>query len=296
MCKRILPLIVLIIMLLNSTIVFDGALSGLLLWFNTVLPTLFPFMIITYYIQNVYEDNITHPTFYCIILGLTCGTPIGALIITSIYSLNKINKRTAYILLCSCNISSPAFIISYIIIKCLNSYNSLIILYSIYFPSALILFIYLILFSKSNVTQNTYQIKEDIKKEYSYNNLDYIVTKSCSNILKIGAYIIISSILAEFIKNYSKCNYLIKGTIIGLMEITSGINYIVKNTYDISKSNIMIPLIIFINALGGLSFAMQANTFIKNTDLSIIKYVMYKFLYAMLSLLIYIALNIIIKL
>lgn len=41
----VIPVLILILLLMRPALAFDGAKSGLLLWFNVVLPTLLPFML-----------------------------------------------------------------------------------------------------------------------------------------------------------------------------------------------------------------------------------------------------------
>jgi hypothetical protein len=290
MYKKLLILLILILMLLNSGIVFGGALNGLLLWFNTIVPTLFPFMIISYLLQNVYEDACSKPVLYCILLGISCGTPLGAFVITNMYSQQKINKQTAYVLLTACNISSPAFVISYISKHCLgNDSINPALLFTIYFPAAFILILYAAytkyIHSKLHINAGNGTLS--IASVSTSNLIDYIVTSSCTNIIKLGAYIIISSIFAEFIKAFTQINYHIRGLLIGLFEITSGINYLCQNTYDISSHSLIIAIILFVNAFGGLSFILQANLFIKDTDLSLIKYAFFKLMFACFTLAVY---------
>ena len=88
-----------LIMLLCPQEVFFGASKGLLLWFQTVLPTLLPFMILSGLLIStnsiVYLDRIFGPFFrrlfrtsenasFAIIAGFLCGYPMGA----------KVTKKT----------------------------------------------------------------------------------------------------------------------------------------------------------------------------------------------------------
>ena len=80
-------------MLVSPDIVFTGAADGLLLWFNTIFPTLFPFMFITAILLksgglNIIANVLGKPLgkifsvsaagAFSVIAGFLCGYPMGA--------------------------------------------------------------------------------------------------------------------------------------------------------------------------------------------------------------------------
>ena len=80
-------------MLLFPKDVFNGASKGLLLWFHTVFPTLFPFLIITNLLMSTNCIRLIARLFgpllnkifrvspngsFAIIAGFLCGYPMGA--------------------------------------------------------------------------------------------------------------------------------------------------------------------------------------------------------------------------
>lgn len=277
--KYILLIITMLILVVNPKTALDGAVSGLSLWFDVILPTLLPYMIISYLIQNVYGSSIQNPLCYIITIGLTCGFPMGAYATTSMYSSRKINRIQAYLLLMCCNISSPAFVISYITMSSLKLSNiSPCILLINYIPTLLII-IYLIINNKSlnHETKNSLPPS----KPLNFETLDEAITTSISNVLKLCGYIIIFSILAQFIAQTHIANPYLKCIIIGVTEITTGINYAVNSGLCLEQ---MVPIVLFINAFGGLSCIFQSATFIRNTDLDIKKYMYSKILLALLTL------------
>ena len=79
-------------MLVSPDIVFTGAADGLLLWFNTIFPTLFPFMFITAILLksgglNIIANVLGKPLgkifsvsaagAFSVIAGFLCGYPMG---------------------------------------------------------------------------------------------------------------------------------------------------------------------------------------------------------------------------
>ncbi|MDD6571346.1 MAG: hypothetical protein PUF12_03045 [Thermoflexaceae bacterium] len=277
MNKKILLLIVfMLILVINPKTALSGAVCGLNLWFDVIVPTLLPFMIISYLIQNVYGSTIKNPLLYTTLIGLFCGYPMGAYAVSSMYRQKRISKSAAYLLLACCNISSPAFVISYISLSSLEidtfPYGILLVNY---IPVFLIL-IYLFITEKVSYTSQT----EAVLMPLSFETFDNAMTNSILNILKLGAYIIIFSIFAAFASNFPIRGPILKCLFIGSMEITTGIRYAVNTNLE---KDILIPLVLVINAFGGLSCAFQSNTFIKGSDLSIKKYICNKLLLALLT-------------
>ena len=80
-------------MLLSPKAVFSGASSGLLLWFQTILPTLFPFLLVSnlllatgsiHYLTSAFSKicrtflSVSDCGSFAVITGFLCGYPMGA--------------------------------------------------------------------------------------------------------------------------------------------------------------------------------------------------------------------------
>ena len=119
------------VMLLFPSEVFEGAKSGLLLWFLTVLPTLFPFLLISRLLLDSCAcsllNNLLAPVIsrlfgisaqgsFAFIVGFLCGYPMGAKITADLFHARQISKAEASYLLSFCNNTSPAFLIHYIVL------------------------------------------------------------------------------------------------------------------------------------------------------------------------------------
>ena len=147
-----------ILMLIHPQIVIKSASSGLLLWYQVLVPTLLPFMIISSYliksnIISIYAPVLT-PMFgklfstdsngaYGIICGFLCGYPMGAKVISEMYDEQVFSKEHAEYLLSFCNNVSPGFISGYIVNSCFKSASM------ITFPSKPVIVMFL-LTSKSD--------------------------------------------------------------------------------------------------------------------------------------------------
>ena len=102
--------------------------AGLLLWYHSVLPVLFPFMLlctllIRFRVLERMPEFLTRPLqkvfsisnygSYAVIAGFLCGFPIGAKLSSDLYREGKIDKEEARLLYGFTNNLSPVFLISY---------------------------------------------------------------------------------------------------------------------------------------------------------------------------------------
>lgn len=113
----------LLFLILDGKAAFTGARDGIALCLFTVIPSLFPFLILSLIINSVLigkKIKILQPLCkLCgipaggeslLLLGLLGGYPVGAQSITDAYNKQYINKATAHRLLGFCNNAGPAFI------------------------------------------------------------------------------------------------------------------------------------------------------------------------------------------
>ena len=89
----ILIVFLFLIMLVSPRAVFNGASEGLLLWFQIVLPTLFPFLLVSnlllttgniHYISSALGTlfsrifSVSSNGSFAVLTGFLCGYPMGA--------------------------------------------------------------------------------------------------------------------------------------------------------------------------------------------------------------------------
>ena len=93
-----------LLLFFNSSLCIACASQGLLIWFEKMIPTLFPFMVISGFIvrsgisSNLsflffpisYIFRITPPMSYAILMGFTCGFPMGAKVIYDLLETKQI--------------------------------------------------------------------------------------------------------------------------------------------------------------------------------------------------------------
>ncbi|MDF2944473.1 MAG: putative rane protein [Herbinix sp.] len=298
-------LLFLIAMLSFPSASFQGASTGLLLWFHNVLPNLLPFIIIsnlmvrldiTKQISKVFYPflgrlfRVSSEGCYPIAIGFLSGIPMGAKSTADLVSEHKIHKKEGQFLLNMCNNASPMFILGYIAISQLKlphiKYALFVIIYASAILSALI-FRYFNRFVSSNSSDETKFNKLEKSQKakqstFSFEILDSSIMNGFEIVTKIGGYIILFSILAQIINEVGPDISFYKAFLMGMFEITTGINQICKLGINI---NTKIVLVAVLTSFGGFSGMAQTKSVLGDSRLSMKSYFIVKLLNAILSLL-----------
>ncbi len=291
---------------------FEGAKNGLLLWFNVVLPTLLPFLIFSNLFVHL---NITrsfsiflYPVLkhimpispdgcYPVAIGLLSGYPMGAKACADMTTTGKISSTEGQFLLSFCNNASPMFLLNYLFLQSLHVTDHLPIFMGIMLGSSLLCgYIYLFI-HRNELNHKTkrasaatldneapsihIQSASDAKLTY-FQILDLSIMNSFEVITKIGGYIILFSLLANLISHFAPFSDLMNGILIGVLEITTGIQYI-------STSSLTYPVKILtataLSAFGGLSSVAQTGSVLLDSPLALSTYVKYKLLNSLICFL-----------
>ena len=283
----ILIVLLFFLMLFFPVETFDGSLSGLLLWFQTVLPTLLPFSIVSnilittngaLWISRIFAPvisfifGVSQTSCYAILVGFLCGYPMGAKTVSDLVVQNKLSREEGQYLLSFCNNTSPMFIISYIVNRTLNDSSFLV-------PTLVILTISPVLCSfyfrrKYHVTPLVPPKNEEPFVCFNFDMIDYAIMNGFETLTKVGGYIILFSILFQ-LGTRLNLQYLLP-----FLEITNGIPYITNTTLPEEFKYIYI---LAITSYGGLCSIFQTNSMIKKAGLSIRNYQKEKLITAMVT-------------
>lgn len=299
-------LLLLFIMFLFPSASFEGASSGLLLWFHHVLPNLLPFVIISNLILKLNIQNQVSKVFYpvlgrifrisrngCypIVLGILSGIPMGAKSTADLCFEQKIQKSEGQFLLGMCNNASPMFILGYISITQLKLPQIKYVLFAIVYASSIlgaILFriLYSSIKSQKNESNKVLLASIDQKSKssvsFSFNLLDQAIMNGFEVVTKIGGYIILFSIFAALLKAIGPNTGYYKAFLMGLLEITNGINQLCTTDLDL---NTKIVLVTVLTTFGGLSGVAQTKSVLGDSRLSIVSYIVVKLISAVIALL-----------
>ena len=258
-----------------------AAFDGLNLWLYTVIPSLFPFMVISSWLSFNTKphfgtaDKITMKLFGIpsglmpvFLISMLSGYPTGARIISSLYSKNSISKDTAEHMLSFCNNPGAVFIISAVSSSILSDRASAPFFLAICIYSSLLTgFIYNLLFP---CRYKSYMKPLVSAKSGIYDSL----SSSVKSILLVGGCIIFFSVVTEAFMNIIPEDYKAVGGIIGgMLEFTRGISLTAASGYS---PKIAYSLIAAILCWGGFSVHLQTLAVIGESDINIKKYIVCK--------------------
>lgn len=276
------------VMLISPKAVFNGASEGLLLWFQIILPTLFPFILITnlllytdsiHYISNAVGPvlcrlfKVSENGSFAVIVGFLCGYPMGAKVTADLITSGYVTENEGRYLLSFCNNTSPVFILNFIVWKTLEREELIV-------PSLLILlgtpmllsFVFRRLYLKGQKTFTDLKKAGHSKNGWSFRIMDTCIMDSFETITKVGGYIILFSVILALIQSMPWqipfLQYLLPS-----LEVTNGIVLIGKSFVPLS---VQYPAILALTAFGGFCAVAQTQCMIQKTTLSIVPYILEK--------------------
>lgn len=130
MLMTVLFLLLTICILTNSSLSLSYASLGLELWFQKMVPSLFPFMILSGIMVrlNLTERlamaayplvgriyRVRKNVCYCMLLGFLCGFPMGAKVTGELFERGQLTHREAEYLLAFCNNIGPVYFCSFVL-------------------------------------------------------------------------------------------------------------------------------------------------------------------------------------
>lgn len=278
----------------------DSVLNGTNLFINSVFPTLFPFLILTNILINyggidIFAKllgpiiakplRISKNSIFPLLISFICGYPLGIKYVNDMYNQKIIGKNEFIRMTNIASNASPLFIIGTIGVSMLqNKTFGYILLFANYVSCIIMSFI--IPIKKDTLIPN---IKLD--KHKSKNNFGDILKFSLENALKtcaiVGGFIILFSLVKEILINNFYTQILLKelpvlkSIIIGIFEITNGINLLIDTNISIQ---LKLSIISFLCSFSGSCIILQCYSFVyKNTEFKINKYIFYKLIQAIIA-------------
>lgn len=294
--------------------------SGLALWANSVVPSLFPFFVATELLMHTniitllgnLLNRFMKPLFnirgegaFAFIMGIISGYPVGAKIASNFRQNNICSKEECERLLSFTNNSGPLFIIGTVGILMFKNTTIGILLFITHLLACITVGF---IFRYWKKDKNTFSVTSSSasfsqpKKTASFSNLGEIlaesITSSISTILLIGGFVVIFSSIISIFKASGLLNSLtvlfrpifqflnvdtsfIQGFLTGILEITNGINII--SSISCKRLSLNLILTAFLLGFGGISVLLQVWSITSKTDLSIKSYVYGKLLHGLLA-------------
>ncbi len=295
-------------------------LGGLTTWCTKMIPSLFPFMVLSGFLLRTGLSHrlsqILYPVLgtifrlspdciYVIFMGFLCGFPMGANIIAESLSLGKISYKEASLLLSFCNNIGPVYFISFVSVLCpyypLWMTISIMYLVPLCYGLALRYTRYRDIplyknprhksdfsiadhrcMSSSQTPACTYRQSISVP-EYSYGNaLQTSMQKALTSILSLGGYMVIFTVLQlPFYNAYYHLPEPYIHVLKGLLEISSGI--VALQPYPQLYGIVYALMLPFC----GLCCLYQTYAMIQNTPLSLTSYLSHKLMQTLCTILLY---------
>lgn len=288
----------------------DGTVSGLKLFFFSVLPGLFPFMLLTKLLTELgtmfklceklgkFSKKLFGTpgiSMYAFFMSIISGYPIGAKIISDLYQKNLISEEDAKRMSLFCTTSGPIFVIGTVGAIMFKNYTFGIILYVSHIASSVLLgILYNLLHKRKSDYKETETLTTFAKNK---NILGFCINETINSLFTVGAYITIFFLIAELLKIlgiFSVLSAIIlpifklfhlspdlcDGFVYGILEVTRG-----AKVLSASPSAASLVLASGVLSFSGLSIIFQEMAFLKTAKIKTQTFVGFKFVHLVLSML-----------
>lgn len=270
---------------------FQGAKRGLLLWFQVVVPTLFPFLIltglcvklkVTDFLAQLFSKPLTRlfrltpSCAYPVITGALSGYPVGAKAVCDIWKEKKISLEEGSFLLGFCNNVSPMFFLNFVCIQALGREKDRFFLLLLLWTSGILsaLFLY-----PGKTDQKEPRVENQVSACPPSPGLwgigmDSLIMDTAEILVKVGGYIILFSLLSNIFTTHVPAPVQWKALFSGILEITTGIHTLSLSD-SLSASGKLI-LGMGLCSFGGLSALFQTKSVLGETPFSAKSYLFCK--------------------
>lgn len=295
-------LLILVLVFVFPGIVNEGTVAGLNLWFQVVVPALLPFIIFSGVMVRMGVAGkigrvaypVLHRLFrisqagcYPVVIGMLSGYPLGAKTVADLCREGSLNVEEGQYLLVFCNNASPMFMLEYMGIYCMGLKEPMILLGIVYLAAWINAFLYQFHFRCYHSWENMVQWKLKAEKKDSFISiLDESILDGFLTVTRVGGYIILFSVLAEFVEQVvpgqgsGSVAGLIKMLGLGMIEITTGGEYLKNATCSSGWTWILGAGFC---AFGGLSSVAQTSSVIRDSGLSVKKYLCAKLKHGLIT-------------
>lgn len=290
------------LIILFPGVILEGAQAGLLLWFNTVLPALLPFLILSNLllgspaIQGLarFTGRFLRPLFgvsdygsYVMLTGFLCGYPMGSKTAADLTRAGRISLEEGQYLLSFCNNTSPMFVLGFVAIQCLQAPAlaplSLLLLW---IPPLLLSFLFRPRKSRRHPKECTVALRSSaFAKNQTVpgeipDGIDNAILDGFTAITRIGGYIILFSILIQLMRLLPFRVSLPFRVLLSSLEVTNGAVLIGNLPLSFpARFSLCMGMVSF----GGWCSVAQTRSMIQGSGLSIFPYIIQKLATAMVT-------------
>ena len=302
-----------IMLIMFSATNLEAAKNGLVLWANSIVPTLFPFFIATELlcktnftqILGKYLNKLMKPIFnvpgestLALILGIISGYPVGAKVVCNLYDKKICSKAEAERLIAFTNNSGPIFILGTVGICLLGNEKIGQTLLISHILSSLIVGFFFRYWKKNQVNLTFRNYNSENTELIKISNLGEIlgdaIKKSIFTVLSIGGFVVLFSVVISVLTNSGILDIIANafqiigipynfsmGLLSGLIELTNGLQQTSLLFQTMPTQCIL--LCSFLLGFGGLSVLLQVYSIISKSKISIKSYFYGKILHGVIS-------------
>ena len=250
------------LLLLFPSAAADGASAGILLWYRKILPVLLPFTLASRLMEASNIISFLPPAVGMAVLGWCCGYPMGAICASILVRNGKLTCRQGELLLPLCSQPSPMFLVGYLRTQA-GGLEPLPLLAAAYLPPLLILLPLLCIYGKES----------NGKTEKTAGDLHILRIRDCENcwfascriLLKIGAYVLVFSILIAILHPFLSEIPQVQPLLAGVLEMTTGIGLLADSGLP---SPLRGSLGLFLVCFGGCSCIAQTLACLEDSPLT----------------------------
>ena len=260
--KIFFTLLLIIFILINPKNAADGIKNGITFLLSTVIPSLFPFLVIASYIASAESFKIlsrlfgkatflifkiSPDGFIPVLMGLLGGYPVGAKITADLYKSGRLTQNEAERLMYFTVNSGPAFTITAVGLSMLNNYYSGLILYCSNILTAASLG-----FLCRFLSDNTHPTPKEPRHWDKAFNFINSVSSGSNAMISISAWVLTFACISGIIKGlgFGREAELFLNAI---LEVTNGCKICCGNT--------SLPVISAVLGFGGLSVICQVSPY-----------------------------------
>ncbi len=292
----VLALYLIFLLLRYPALSLAYASTGLMLWFQKMIPTLLPFMILSGIMirMNLTERfvGVLHPFLhrlyktspngsYTILMGFLCGFPMGARIIGELCQAGKLSREEGGRLLLFCNNIGPVYFLSFVV-PTLSIEKPLVpfcMMYGIPLLYGLFLMRLLPFLRKRgpkplSLPETALESRQSAAPMGLLEAVDHSIASGLTGIARLGGYMVFFNLLNIAFVPFRHVSQTLLSLYNCLLEITSGI--------DRGGQSLFYPILVLL-PFGGLSCIAQTYSMIQHTGLSMRSYVFHKIIQTLIT-------------
>lgn len=268
----------------------DGAVDGILLCLGVLVPSLFPFFILSSFLAETGILDCLTPVLdpvarlllglrgICLvppILSLLGGYPVGAKAVAALYSKGAISKNEAERLCCICCCAGPGFLVTFVGVSLLCSKEAGIILLSAQIISMILLCVLSkLIFGKAQPSEEKPVSRVNLSvSEALVSSVNSAVKSAAGMCGFVIAFSVVCNVLTE---GFGADNALGK-IIVSLLEITTGVSLV--------SGEVSLELLAALTGFGGICVHMQIFRELKGVPFSKVRFYVFRLIQSAVCLL-----------